>query len=169
VEVWLHSFLDSTLASRPGRFTRWEGGPGTHWIGGWMSPRTCVDDLEKRKICCSSQGSKPECPARSLSHQFDYAFRARYSLRIVQRWANLFTQRQFHTKMLLCDCSCVRGCERDWSTIKSQRNAATLRWYSRQRFPLSWTSNGALRNSYISQHLSPQIKKLSLFCSYSCF
>jgi hypothetical protein len=24
--------------------------PGTHWIGGWVDPRTGLDDLEKRKF-----------------------------------------------------------------------------------------------------------------------
>jgi hypothetical protein len=32
-------------ASRPGRFT-----PGTQWIGGWVGPRTGLDDAEKRKF-----------------------------------------------------------------------------------------------------------------------
>jgi hypothetical protein len=32
-------------ASRPGRFT-----PGTHWIGGWVDPRTGLDEMEKRKF-----------------------------------------------------------------------------------------------------------------------
>jgi hypothetical protein len=26
-----------------------ERGPGTHWIGGWVGPRTSLDDVEKRK------------------------------------------------------------------------------------------------------------------------
>jgi hypothetical protein len=24
--------------------------PGTHWIGGWVDPRSGLDDLEKRKV-----------------------------------------------------------------------------------------------------------------------
>jgi hypothetical protein len=24
--------------------------PGTHWIGGWVGPRACLDDLDKRKF-----------------------------------------------------------------------------------------------------------------------
>jgi hypothetical protein len=45
VDVWLHIFLTSALvggewsASHPGRFT-----PGTHWIGGWVNPRSGLDD-----------------------------------------------------------------------------------------------------------------------------
>jgi hypothetical protein len=92
-----------------------------------MGLRVGVKDLEKKKICYPIQGSNPERPARSLSHQFDYARPDRNSLRIVRRWANLFTQRKCHTKMLPCDCNCVRGCETDWSTIESQWNAATFR------------------------------------------
>jgi hypothetical protein len=39
------------LASRPGRFT--PGGrspPGVHWIGGWVGPRTGLEDMERRKV-----------------------------------------------------------------------------------------------------------------------
>jgi hypothetical protein len=35
-------------ASRPGPFTTWERAPGTHLIGGWVGPRTDLDDVEKR-------------------------------------------------------------------------------------------------------------------------
>jgi hypothetical protein len=37
-------------ASRPGRFTPGKRDPGTHWIGGWVGPRTGLDDVEKRKF-----------------------------------------------------------------------------------------------------------------------
>jgi hypothetical protein len=37
-------------ASRPGRFTPGERAPGTHWIGGWVGPRTGLDDVERRKF-----------------------------------------------------------------------------------------------------------------------
>jgi hypothetical protein len=46
VEVWLHTFLTLALdggewsASRPGRFTTGIRGPGMHWIGGWVGPKT---------------------------------------------------------------------------------------------------------------------------------
>jgi hypothetical protein len=55
VNVYIHIFLTSALvgdewsASRPGRFTPWES-PGTYWIGGWVSPRAVLDDVEKRKF-----------------------------------------------------------------------------------------------------------------------
>jgi hypothetical protein len=51
VDVQIHASLTSALAggewsaSRPGRFT-----PGTHWIGGWVDPRTGLDVVEKRKF-----------------------------------------------------------------------------------------------------------------------
>jgi hypothetical protein len=47
-------FLSLALAggewsvSRPGRFTRGERAHGTHWIGGWMGPRTGLDNVESR-------------------------------------------------------------------------------------------------------------------------
>jgi hypothetical protein len=49
-------FLTSALvggewsASRPSRFTPGERAPGTHWIGGLVDPRACLDDVEKRKF-----------------------------------------------------------------------------------------------------------------------
>jgi hypothetical protein len=36
--------------SRPGRFTPKERDPGTHWIGGWVDPRTGLDTVVNRKI-----------------------------------------------------------------------------------------------------------------------
>jgi hypothetical protein len=27
-----------------------ERAPGTHWIGGWVGPRTGLDDMEKRNV-----------------------------------------------------------------------------------------------------------------------
>jgi hypothetical protein len=56
VGVYIHIFLTSALAggewsaSRPGRFTPGETAPGTHWIGGWVGPRTSLDDVKKRKF-----------------------------------------------------------------------------------------------------------------------
>jgi hypothetical protein len=37
-------------ASRPGRLTARERGPGTLCIEGWVDPRTGLDDMEKRKF-----------------------------------------------------------------------------------------------------------------------
>jgi hypothetical protein len=48
--------LTSTLdggewtGSRPCRFTPREREPGTHWIGGWVGPRTVLDAVVKRTI-----------------------------------------------------------------------------------------------------------------------
>jgi hypothetical protein len=56
VDVQIHAFLTSALigdewsASRPGRFIPWERAPSTHWIGGWVGPRTGLDGVEKRKF-----------------------------------------------------------------------------------------------------------------------
>jgi hypothetical protein len=56
VDVYIDVFLTSALlegewsASRFGRFTPREGAPGTHWIGGWVGPRTDLDDMEKKKL-----------------------------------------------------------------------------------------------------------------------
>jgi len=50
-KVWLHVSLTSALdgdewsASRPGRITHRQRAPGTHWIGGWVGPRSGVDTV----------------------------------------------------------------------------------------------------------------------------
>jgi hypothetical protein len=37
--------------SIPGRFTPAEIGPGTHWIEGWVDPRSGLDAAVNRKSC----------------------------------------------------------------------------------------------------------------------
>jgi hypothetical protein len=64
----MKTFLSSVLdggdwsASRPGRFTSSERAPGTHWIGGWMGPRTVLDVVVKRKIPSPRRESNPRTP-----------------------------------------------------------------------------------------------------------
>jgi hypothetical protein len=36
-------------ASRSGHFSPGKKAPGTHWKGGWVGPRGCLDAVEKRK------------------------------------------------------------------------------------------------------------------------
>jgi hypothetical protein len=54
--VKIHIFLTSALvggewsASRPGRFTPGERAPGTHYIGGWVDPKSGLYDVEKGKF-----------------------------------------------------------------------------------------------------------------------
>jgi hypothetical protein len=56
VDVQIHVFLTSAVAggelsaSHPSRFTPGESAPGTHWIGGWVGPRTSLINMEKRKF-----------------------------------------------------------------------------------------------------------------------
>jgi hypothetical protein len=38
---------------------RWETAPSIHWIGGCICPTAGLDAMEKRKISCSFQESKP--------------------------------------------------------------------------------------------------------------
>jgi hypothetical protein len=51
--VEIHIFLTSALvggecsASRPGHITPGERDPVTYWIGGWVSPRAGLYDMEK--------------------------------------------------------------------------------------------------------------------------
>jgi len=57
--------LTSTLdgvewsALRPCRFIPRERSPGSHWIGGWVSPRAGLDAVVQRKILSPSRHSNP--------------------------------------------------------------------------------------------------------------
>jgi hypothetical protein len=55
VDVWIHVLLTSAvvgvvIASRPCRLTTGEIAPGTDWLEGWISTRTSLDAVERRKI-----------------------------------------------------------------------------------------------------------------------
>jgi hypothetical protein len=56
VDAQFHVFLASVLvggewsASLLGRFGAEKRAPGTQWVGGWVSPRTGLDSVEKRKF-----------------------------------------------------------------------------------------------------------------------
>jgi hypothetical protein len=56
VDVYTHVFLTSAVvggewsASRSDRFTPAEGALGTHWIRGWVGPRTGLDNMENLKF-----------------------------------------------------------------------------------------------------------------------
>jgi hypothetical protein len=65
--LFLTSVLDGGewSTSIPGRFTPGERALGTHWIEGWMGPRAGVEAMEKRKISCPCQESKPGRSVRS--------------------------------------------------------------------------------------------------------
>jgi hypothetical protein len=49
-------------ASRLGRFTPKERAPDTHWIGGWVGPRTVLDAVVKGKIPSPCWESNPRTP-----------------------------------------------------------------------------------------------------------
>jgi hypothetical protein len=49
-------------ASRRGHFPPEERAPGNHWIGGWVSPRTGLDTVEKRIIPSPRRESNPDHP-----------------------------------------------------------------------------------------------------------
>jgi hypothetical protein len=65
LEEWRYSSthsLTSALDGGSGRFTPWERAPGTHWIGGWVGPRTVLDAVVKRKIPSPRRESNPRTP-----------------------------------------------------------------------------------------------------------
>jgi hypothetical protein len=63
MNVYIHISLTLTIPGgdwsdkHHGCFTTRESAPGTHWIGGWVSPRIGVEDMEKRK-CLVLSGLK---------------------------------------------------------------------------------------------------------------
>jgi hypothetical protein len=56
VDVYIHAFLTLVLvggvwsASRLGHFTPGARDPGTPWIGSWVVSRTCLSEMEERKL-----------------------------------------------------------------------------------------------------------------------
>jgi hypothetical protein len=73
-------FLTSALvggewsASRPGRFNPGERIHGTHWLGGWVDPRTGLDDEKRKFLALPGLELRPlGRPARSRS-----VYRLRY-------------------------------------------------------------------------------------------
>jgi hypothetical protein len=50
----------------PAALSAGERVPGTHWIGSWVSPKVCLDAVEKRKIFHFLE-STPGRPASSPS------------------------------------------------------------------------------------------------------
>jgi hypothetical protein len=66
VDVQTHVVLTSTLAvgersaPRPSRFTSGETAPVTHWIGGWVGPRTDLDDVKKIIIPTGTRTPTPQ-------------------------------------------------------------------------------------------------------------
>jgi hypothetical protein len=72
----VHIFLNSALAanewsaSRPGRFTSGERAPGTHWIGGWVNPRTGLNDVKRK--CLTLPGLELRSLGRPACNQSLY-------------------------------------------------------------------------------------------------
>jgi hypothetical protein len=75
-------FLTSALdggewsSSRLCRFTPAD----THWIGGWVGPRVCLDSMEKRQIW-HCRKSNPGRPARSQLNSATHLFHNVYMCR----------------------------------------------------------------------------------------
>jgi hypothetical protein len=69
VQQHFPSFLSSApvgsewTASRPCRFTPGERAPCTHWTGGWVGPRVCLDGVDKSNTlqCRESNPGRSAC------------------------------------------------------------------------------------------------------------
>jgi hypothetical protein len=84
----------------PGRFTLGERAPGTQWIGGWVDPRTSLDDVMKRIFLTLSRLKlRPFCrPASSQSlYRLRYPppFNKKNSVALVRK-RTVLTERQQH-------------------------------------------------------------------------
>jgi hypothetical protein len=79
VDVKIHVFLTSALGGvvsfRPRPLYPGERAPGTNWIGGWVGPRTGLDDVERRKLL-----PLPGLELRTLCHpvRMQSLYRLRY-------------------------------------------------------------------------------------------
>jgi hypothetical protein len=77
-------FLTSALdggewsASHTGRFTPWEGALTTHWIVGWVGPRTDRHAVKTRKIlhCRESNPERPPVARRYTNWAASARFKA---------------------------------------------------------------------------------------------
>jgi hypothetical protein len=56
-----------------------ERAPGTHWTGGWVDPRTGLDDVKKRKFL-TLPGLEPSVVQPVASRYADYAIPALFRL-----------------------------------------------------------------------------------------
>jgi hypothetical protein len=80
VDIYIHVFLTSALIagecsdSRPGRFTPGNKAPGSHRVGGWVSPTACLDAMEKRKSL-TLPGFELRLLSRPVSSQSLYPMR----------------------------------------------------------------------------------------------
>jgi hypothetical protein len=54
-------------ASRPDRLIRGERARGTHWTGGWVSPRAGLDTVVKKAFPAPAGTRIADHPARSLA------------------------------------------------------------------------------------------------------
>jgi hypothetical protein len=78
IYIYIHGFETSALVggewspSHPGPLT-----PGSHWIGGWMGPRTGLEDMENRKFLPLRE-LELQCLGRPARTQLLYRLTMRY-------------------------------------------------------------------------------------------
>jgi hypothetical protein len=79
----MHEFLTSALvggelsASRLGRFTPRKRASATHWIKGWVGPRTSLDDVEKKETLPNRDSNSDSLAIQAVASRYtDCAIRA---------------------------------------------------------------------------------------------
>jgi hypothetical protein len=95
-----------SITPRP-RFIPGEMTPGTHWIGGWVSPRAGLNAQFTRKILCLCRWSNP---GRSVRSQTLYwlSYRGSYLL-CTSRWIIRYSRQDSNFVCFVCHCSSVFG------------------------------------------------------------
>jgi hypothetical protein len=96
---WVISFTPLPLYPR-------ERPSSTHWIGGWVSPKTGLDDVERRKIMLLARLELRPLghPARSPS-----LYRLHYPGSLVTIYIILITVLSLRYKLVVCTCTGVEG------------------------------------------------------------
>jgi hypothetical protein len=90
----------------PVAFTTRERAPGTHWIGGWVGPKTVLDAVVKRKIPSPRRESNPRTPIVQPVAQCytDWAITAFSQNCIDERNASYRTQNEEQNLPSMCQC-----------------------------------------------------------------
>jgi hypothetical protein len=69
VDIWIHVSMTSTLSGGewsdlcPGRFTRTEMAPGTHWIGNWVDYIVGLNEVKRILDHIVTRNPTPTRPA----------------------------------------------------------------------------------------------------------
>jgi hypothetical protein len=87
--------------SRPGRFAPRERAPGTHWIGGWVGPKTVLKAVSKRKIKTSEESSTKKTAENQVARLFCNALQDAICIRDVNKKEEVEISLWFRTSVIV--------------------------------------------------------------------